>query len=65
VPKIRTNRSAAKRFRRTASGELKRSRAYASHKLGGKTRKRKRRLRQSALVDGTDARRARRLVPYR
>ena len=63
MPKIKTNRSAAKRFKKTASGKVKRARAFASHKQGGKSRKRKRRLRQTTLVDSRDAGRIRRLVP--
>jgi len=62
MPKQKTNRSAAKRFKSTASGRLKRRKAYASHLLGGKSRKRKRNLRKSALVDASDEKRVRRLI---
>ncbi len=64
MPKMRTNRAAAKRFKRTGTGKLKRAKAYARHNLGSKTRKRKRRLHAPALVEPTEARRMRQLLPY-
>ncbi len=64
MPKIKTNRGAAKRFKSTGSGKLVRNRAFASHILTKKTRKRKRRLRKSALVDSTNIKQVARLVPY-
>ncbi len=54
--KIKSHRGAAKRLRRTASGKIKRSHAYAGHILTKKTRGRKRKLRKSALVAKGDAR---------
>ena len=65
MPKLKTNRAAAKRFRTTKSGLIKRSKAYASHILASKTRKRKRRLRQSDTVNDADARNVRKLIPYK
>lgn len=62
MPKIKTNRSAAKRFRVTASGRIKRNKAGKSHILTSKERKRKRRLRQGALVHPADARRMTKLL---
>jgi len=62
MPKIRTNRSAAKRFRKTGGGGLKRNRAYASHLLSSKSRGRKRRLRKAAGVSSVDVKRAKRLL---
>lgn len=62
MPKMKTNRGAAKRFRRTASGRLKRSKAYKSHILTKKTRKRKRRLRKGGLVSRADEKRIKRLL---
>ena len=62
MPKMKTHRGAAKRFRKTAGGKVKRQRAYKSHILAKKTRKRKRRLRQSALVSDGDARRVKRML---
>ena len=63
VPKMKTNRGAAKRVRRTGSGKLRRMRAYKSHILSKKSRKRKRRLRSATLVSKADERRLRRLLP--
>ncbi|MCX6149047.1 MAG: 50S ribosomal protein L35 [Ignavibacteriales bacterium] len=50
MPKMKSNRGAAKTFRKTASGKVKRSKAYKSHILTSKSRKRKRGLRKSTLV---------------
>ncbi|MCK4573811.1 MAG: 50S ribosomal protein L35, partial [candidate division Zixibacteria bacterium] len=50
MPKIKTRRAAAKRFKRTASGKFKRMKAYKTHILTKKTPKRKRNLRKSTLV---------------
>jgi large subunit ribosomal protein L35 len=55
MPKLKTHRGAAKRVKRTASGKLKRHHAYASHILSKKSRKRKRNLRSSAIVEPCDA----------
>ncbi len=63
MPKMKTNRGAAKRVRRTGGGKLRRMRAGKSHILTKKTRKRKRRLRSAALVSGADARKLGRLLP--
>ena len=63
VPKMKTNRGAAKRVRRTGRGKLRRMRAYKSHILTKKARKRKRRLRSATLVSSADERRLRRLLP--
>jgi large subunit ribosomal protein L35 len=62
MPKIRTNRSAAKRFKKTARGKFKRSKAFKGHLLTGKTSKRKRNLRKAGLVDKTDEKRVKRLL---
>lgn len=62
MPKMKTHRAAAKRFRKTAGGKLKRWKANKSHILTKKTRKRKRRLRKSALVSGADQDRMKRLL---
>jgi large subunit ribosomal protein L35 len=64
MPKLKTNRSAAKRFRFTKSGKIKKRSAGRRHILGKKTRKSKRKLRQSSYVSGVDAARLRRLLPY-
>jgi len=62
MPKMKTNRAAAKRLRRTASGKIKRMRANKSHILTKKDRKRKRRLRSSTLVAKADVKRVKRLL---
>ena len=61
--KMKTHRGAAKRFRRTASGKIKRNHAYASHILTKKTRQRKRRLRKSGIVSKSDMGRMDVLIP--
>lgn len=63
MPKMKSNRAAAKRFKRTGSGKLRRSKATAGHFLEKKTAKQKRRLRHSALVSKSDEKRVRRLLP--
>lgn len=55
MPKLKTHRGAAKRIKRTASGKFKRHHAYHSHILTKKSRKRKRKLRSSAIVTPGDA----------
>lgn len=64
MPKIKTNRGAAKRFSKTGTGKIKRSRAFTSHILTSKTTKNKRHLRQGTLVHKTDTKNISRLVPY-
>lgn len=65
MPKIKTNRSASKRFRLTGTGKVVRNKAYKSHILTKKTRKRKRNLRQSALLDVADQKQVKKLIPYK
>lgn len=64
MPKMKTHRGAFKRFKRTASGKLKRNRAFGSHLLQHKSSKRKRRIGQSDTVSVEDLKRIRRLLPY-
>lgn len=64
MPKIKTLKAAAKRFKRTATGKLKRGCAYHSHILTKKTAKRKRHLRQSTLVSSADQAKVERMLPY-
>ncbi|MEK6529788.1 MAG: 50S ribosomal protein L35 [candidate division NC10 bacterium] len=64
MPKMKSKRGASKRFKATASGKIKRRKGWKSHLLEWKSPKRRRRLRQSALVSKADARRIRRLLPY-
>ena len=65
MPKIKTNRSASKRFRLTGTGKVVRNKAYKSHILTKKTRKRKRNLRQSALLDAADQKQVKKMIPYK
>ncbi|MEE9134168.1 MAG: 50S ribosomal protein L35 [Gemmatimonadota bacterium] len=62
MPKMKTHRAAAKRFRKTAGGKVKRRKAYKSHILAKKTRKRKRGLRKSTLVSAGDLKRVKRML---
>jgi large subunit ribosomal protein L35 len=64
LPKLKTNRGAAKRFSRTASGKIKRRKAFKNHILTKKATKRKRSLRAGTLVDKTNQKGIRRLMPY-
>jgi large subunit ribosomal protein L35 len=64
MPKIKTNRAAAKRFKLTASGKVKRRHGYLRHINTHMTTKRKRQLRKPALVDKADERNVKRLIPY-
>ena len=64
MPKIKTNRGARKRFKMTKSGKIKRSNAYKSHLLEGKSPKRKRNLRKAAIVSTADEKKIRRMLPY-
>lgn len=62
MPKMKSHRGAAKRFKKTGSGRVKRGQAYTSHILTKKTAKRKRYLRQSALIAKSDEKRVKRLL---
>ncbi|HWP95721.1 MAG TPA: 50S ribosomal protein L35 [Syntrophomonadaceae bacterium] len=64
MPKLKSHRGAAKRFKKTGSGKIKRSKAYASHLLGGKSPKRKRGLRKACLVSEAENKNIARLIPY-
>ena len=64
MPKIKTNRGAAKRFRRTGTGKIRRNSAFASHILTTKTTKRKRNLRKASIMAPSDAKRISVLIPY-
>ena len=64
MPKLKSNRGAAKRFRMSAGGKIKRKKAYLSHLLSNKSRKRKRNLRKSGFVCGSDKTHIKRLLPY-
>ena len=64
MPKMKTKKSAAKRFKMTGTGKLKRFKAGHSHILTKKSPKRKRRLRTGDLVDKADHHRTMRMLPY-
>ena len=64
MPKLKTHRGAAKRFKTTAGGKIKRGKAYKSHILTKKKSKRKRQLDQPTFVSPADARRIGRMIPY-
>ncbi|MFT7580629.1 MAG: large subunit ribosomal protein L35 [Myxococcota bacterium] len=64
MPKMKTHRGAAKRFRFTASGKIRRGKQGKNHILTKKNRKRKRRLRGGDFVSAADAPAIRRLLPY-
>ena len=63
MPKIKTNRAAAKRFKRTGSGKYAYNRSHHSHILTKKSAKRKRGLRRSRIVDATNMKALRQLLP--
>jgi large subunit ribosomal protein L35 len=64
MPKLKTNRGAAKRFSRTAKGKFKRSQAFLNHILTKKSTKRKRQLREGLLVASADEAAVRKMLPY-
>jgi large subunit ribosomal protein L35 len=64
MPKMKTNRGAAKRFSFTGSGKIRRNRAYRRHILTKKSPKRKRQLRTGPVLDSANRKAARRLLPY-
>lgn len=64
MPKMKTNKSAAKRFKVTGTGKLKRSKAYKRHNLDTKSTKRKRNLRQAAMTDATNIKNMKKILPY-
>ncbi|SPF48038.1 50S ribosomal subunit protein L35 [Syntrophobacter sp. SbD1] len=64
MPKIRTNRAAAKRFKKTGSGKIVRAKAFKSHILTKKSPKRKRALRQDTVVNAVSIKSLKRMMPY-
>ena len=64
MPKMKTKRAAAKRFKATASGKLKRRSGWKRHLLEAKSPKRRRKLRRASMIAKVDQPRSRRLVPY-
>lgn len=65
MPKMKTHRGAAKRFKKTGSGKFKRNKAYRRHILGKKSPKTKRNLRQADIVTAADEKQLKQLLPYK
>lgn len=65
MPKIKTNRGAAKRFKVTGNGKIKREKANAGHLFTCKAKDRKRKLRAAGFVSNTDKKNIRKLIPYK
>lgn len=64
MPKMKTNKAAAKRFKKTGTGKLKRMKAYKSHILTKKSTKRKRNLRKATITDATNVKNMKKILPY-
>jgi large subunit ribosomal protein L35 len=64
MPKLKTHSGASKRFKKTASGKVKRGHSFLRHILTSKDKKRKRQLGSSTLVDPADAPKIKRMIPY-
>ena len=64
MPKVKTSRAAAKRFKVTGTGKLKRMKAYKSHILTKKSQKRKRNLRKQTTVDATNVKNMKKILTY-
>jgi large subunit ribosomal protein L35 len=64
MPKLKTHKGAAKRFKNTGTGKVKRRHAFARHILTSKSRSRKRRLGQSVIADDANAAEIKRMIPY-
>jgi len=64
MPKLKTHKGAAKRFRKTATGKVKRGHSHLRHILTSKPHKRKKKLGAAALVSDADVRKVKRMIPY-
>ena len=64
MSKLKTKKAAAKRFKVTRTGKLKRMKAYKSHILTKKTTKRKRNLRKATMTDATNVKTMKKILPY-
>jgi len=64
MPKLKTHKGAAKRFKKTGTGKIKRHKAYLRHILTSKAKKRKKKLGDSVLVSDADFKKVRRMIPY-
>jgi large subunit ribosomal protein L35 len=65
MPKLKTHKGAAKRFKKTATGKITRAKAFKQHILTSKTRSRKRGLRGTVVVSDADAKKLSRMLPYK
>ena len=65
MPKLKTHRGAAKRFKKTASGKIMRSKAFKQHILTSKSSKRKRSMRGTTAVSKADTAKLSRMLPYK
>jgi large subunit ribosomal protein L35 len=64
MPKLKTHKGAAKRFRKTGTGKIVRNHAFARHILTSKARSRKRKLGQSVVADPADQAKLKEMLPY-
>lgn len=64
MPKLKSSKAAAKRFKITGTGKLKRMKAYKSHILTKKSAKRKRNLRKAVMTDSTNIKNMKKILPY-
>jgi large subunit ribosomal protein L35 len=64
MPKLKTHKGAAKRFKKTGTGKIKRHKAFLRHILTSKAKKRKKKLGNSVLVSDADFKKVMRMIPY-
>ena len=64
MPKMKTKKAAAKRFKTTGTGKLKRNKAFRSHILTKKTTKNKRNLRKATMTDASNVKNMKKILPY-
>jgi len=64
MPKLKTHKGAAKRFKKTATGKVKRGHSFLRHMLTSKAKKRKRHLRSNVLLSEADTPKVKRMIPY-
>jgi large subunit ribosomal protein L35 len=64
MPKLKTHKGAAKRFKKTGTGKVVRAHAFGRHILTSKARKKKRKLHQTVVADKSDQKKLQRMIPY-
>ncbi|MCU1259428.1 MAG: ribosomal protein [Bryobacterales bacterium] len=64
MPKLKTHKGAAKRFKKTGTGKVVRAHAFGRHILTSKARKRKRKLHKTVVADEADQKKLKRMLPY-